>query len=201
MIKGMVERKIGAIVTIGSGATIVVPSHHLYAIYAANKAVVAPSVTGPNSQTIFHSEHSSELRMHSPTSSTPIDDLSVGGDPSPVHVHNPTTLVAVLPLQPGAVSSSMGPVFSVGLVGFTGGFGHVEGVYLSHDSESLTHPPRFSQKLFFGDDNFSEGSVNKNYLNIEVEKTLEVGETIGFDMDVCYSKVKNVIEGEIFNKT
>ncbi|KAI3720379.1 hypothetical protein L6452_21295 [Arctium lappa] len=36
----MVERKKGAIVNIGSGAAIVVPSHPLYAIYAASKAYV-----------------------------------------------------------------------------------------------------------------------------------------------------------------
>lgn len=38
VIKGMVKRKRGAIVNIGSGAAIVVPSHPLYAIYAATKA-------------------------------------------------------------------------------------------------------------------------------------------------------------------
>lgn len=36
----MVERKRGAIVNIGSGAAIVVPSHPLYAIYASSKAYV-----------------------------------------------------------------------------------------------------------------------------------------------------------------
>lgn len=38
MIEGMIKRKNGAIVNIGSGAAIVVPSHPLYAIYAASKA-------------------------------------------------------------------------------------------------------------------------------------------------------------------
>lgn len=38
VIEGMVGRKRGAIVNIGSGAAIVVPSHPLYAIYAASKA-------------------------------------------------------------------------------------------------------------------------------------------------------------------
>ncbi|GMH31095.1 hypothetical protein Nepgr_032938 [Nepenthes gracilis] len=38
VLAGMVERKRGAIVNIGSGAAIVVPSHPLYAIYAATKA-------------------------------------------------------------------------------------------------------------------------------------------------------------------
>lgn len=51
---------------------------------------------------------------------------------------------------------------------------------------SLTHPPGFSNKFFMGDDNFSYGSVKKNYLNIEAEKTLELGEKIGFNMDGCY---------------
>ncbi|KAL7607427.1 hypothetical protein Lser_V15G14631 [Lactuca serriola] len=40
VVEGMVERKRGAIVNIGSGAAIVVPSHPLYAIYAASKAYV-----------------------------------------------------------------------------------------------------------------------------------------------------------------
>ncbi|KAL8227464.1 hypothetical protein R6Q57_015048 [Mikania cordata] len=40
VIEGMVERKRGAIVNIGSGAAIVVPSHPLYAIYAASKAYI-----------------------------------------------------------------------------------------------------------------------------------------------------------------
>ncbi|XP_071707268.1 very-long-chain 3-oxoacyl-CoA reductase-like protein At1g24470 [Rutidosis leptorrhynchoides] len=41
VIKGMIERKRGgAIVSIGSGAAIVVPSHPLYAIYAASKAYI-----------------------------------------------------------------------------------------------------------------------------------------------------------------
>lgn len=38
VLKGMLTRKRGAIVNIGSGASIVVPSHPLYAIYAATKA-------------------------------------------------------------------------------------------------------------------------------------------------------------------
>ncbi|XP_076956727.1 very-long-chain 3-oxoacyl-CoA reductase-like protein At1g24470 [Bidens hawaiensis] len=40
VIGGMIERKRGAIVNIGSGAAIVVPSHPLYAIYAASKAYI-----------------------------------------------------------------------------------------------------------------------------------------------------------------
>lgn len=38
VLPGMIQRKRGAIVNIGSGAAIVVPSHPLYAIYAATKA-------------------------------------------------------------------------------------------------------------------------------------------------------------------
>ncbi|KAL6983809.1 Oxidoreductases acting on the CH-OH group of donors With NAD(+) or NADP(+) as acceptor [Sarracenia purpurea var. burkii] len=38
VLPGMIKRKKGAIVNIGSGAGIVVPSHPLYAIYAATKA-------------------------------------------------------------------------------------------------------------------------------------------------------------------
>lgn len=38
VMRGMVERRRGAIVNIGSGAGIVVPSHPLYAIYGATKA-------------------------------------------------------------------------------------------------------------------------------------------------------------------
>lgn len=42
---GMVERKRGVIVSIGSGAAIVVPSHPLYAIYAATKAYAPLSLS------------------------------------------------------------------------------------------------------------------------------------------------------------
>lgn len=38
VVPGMLQRKRGAIVNIGSGAAIVVPSHPLYTIYAATKA-------------------------------------------------------------------------------------------------------------------------------------------------------------------
>lgn len=38
VVQGMVARRRGAIVNIGSGASIVVPSHPLYAVYAATKA-------------------------------------------------------------------------------------------------------------------------------------------------------------------
>ncbi|KAM0962051.1 hypothetical protein ACFX13_021660 [Malus domestica] len=40
VVRGMVERKRGAIVNIGSGAGIVVPSHPLFTIYAATKSYV-----------------------------------------------------------------------------------------------------------------------------------------------------------------
>ncbi|XVE85219.1 hypothetical protein DITRI_Ditri17bG0074100 [Diplodiscus trichospermus] len=40
VLPGMLNRKRGAIVNIGSGASIVVPSHPLYAIYAATKAYI-----------------------------------------------------------------------------------------------------------------------------------------------------------------
>lgn len=38
VLPGMIKRKRGAVVSIGSGAAIVVPSHPLYAVYAATKA-------------------------------------------------------------------------------------------------------------------------------------------------------------------
>ncbi|XP_047332823.1 very-long-chain 3-oxoacyl-CoA reductase-like protein At1g24470 [Impatiens glandulifera] len=40
VLKGMMERKRGAIVNVGSGAAIVVPSHPLFAVYAATKAYI-----------------------------------------------------------------------------------------------------------------------------------------------------------------
>ncbi|KAF5746516.1 very-long-chain 3-oxoacyl-CoA reductase-like protein [Tripterygium wilfordii] len=40
VLPGMIERKRGAVVSIGSGAAIVVPSHPLYTIYAATKAYI-----------------------------------------------------------------------------------------------------------------------------------------------------------------
>ncbi|KAK1369159.1 very-long-chain 3-oxoacyl-CoA reductase-like protein [Heracleum sosnowskyi] len=40
VIQGMIKRRKGAIVSIGSAASVVVPSHPLYAIYAATKAYI-----------------------------------------------------------------------------------------------------------------------------------------------------------------
>ncbi|MED6119337.1 Very-long-chain 3-oxoacyl-CoA reductase-like protein [Stylosanthes scabra] len=40
VVVGMMERRRGAIVNIGSGASVVIPSHPLYSIYAASKAYV-----------------------------------------------------------------------------------------------------------------------------------------------------------------
>ncbi|KAL1825556.1 hypothetical protein DCAR_0313725 [Daucus carota subsp. sativus] len=40
VVKGMIKRRRGAIVNIGSAASVVVPSHPLYAIYAATKAYI-----------------------------------------------------------------------------------------------------------------------------------------------------------------
>ncbi|XP_077253070.1 very-long-chain 3-oxoacyl-CoA reductase 1-like isoform X2 [Tasmannia lanceolata] len=40
VLKGMIKRKKGAIVNIGSGSSIIVPSHPLYAVYSATKAYI-----------------------------------------------------------------------------------------------------------------------------------------------------------------
>ncbi|KAL4392481.1 hypothetical protein HN51_013955 [Arachis hypogaea] len=40
VVAGMMERRRGAIINIGSGASVVIPSHPLYSIYAASKAYV-----------------------------------------------------------------------------------------------------------------------------------------------------------------
>lgn len=45
VIEGMIRRRRGAIVNIGSAASVVVPSHPLYAIYAATKAYVLINLT------------------------------------------------------------------------------------------------------------------------------------------------------------
>lgn len=43
VLKGMVERKRGAIVNIGSGSSVVKPTQPLYAVYSATKAYVSSS--------------------------------------------------------------------------------------------------------------------------------------------------------------
>ncbi|GFY91486.1 beta-ketoacyl reductase 2 [Actinidia rufa] len=46
VLPGIIERRRGAIVSIGSGAASVVPSHPLYAIYAATKAAIDMQICG-----------------------------------------------------------------------------------------------------------------------------------------------------------
>ncbi|CAI9276967.1 unnamed protein product [Lactuca saligna] len=76
-------------------------------------------------------------------------------------------------------------------VGFSGGFGHMEGIDVLEDN--LTHPLGFSN--FMGGGNFSQGSFNNFSFLKEIQKTLDIGRSLGYNMDGCFDRVKEIVEG------
>ncbi|CAI9276603.1 unnamed protein product [Lactuca saligna] len=76
-------------------------------------------------------------------------------------------------------------------VGFSGGFGWVLGVVDSGDN--LLHPPRFSN--FRGYEGYSEKSFTNGYFLNEIQKTLDIGKAMGYNLDECYECVKEIVEG------
>ncbi|CAI9301815.1 unnamed protein product [Lactuca saligna] len=76
-------------------------------------------------------------------------------------------------------------------IGFSGGFGRVSGVVDSEDE--LTHPPGFSNCNSFvvcSDDSYNKGS----FLS-EIQKTMEMGKAMGYDLEGCYDLVKEIVKG------
>ncbi|CAI9292934.1 unnamed protein product [Lactuca saligna] len=87
--------------------------------------------------------------------------------------------------QEGKASRTKAPI------GFSGGFGRVSGVADSEDD--LTHPPGFSKCNSFGAG--SDNSINKGSFLTEIHKTLEMGKDMGYNLEGCYDRVKEIVEG------
>ncbi|CAI9276863.1 unnamed protein product [Lactuca saligna] len=147
---------------------------------------VASHVSVLGGQSVFESKQVPTSRLAAPS---PIAESPADGVVAP----------AFVPTGSHVASFSAIPSFSTRPNGFSGGFGHMEGVHFSEDS--LTHPSGFSNELFVRNDTISDGSVYRNCLLIEANKALELGEKIGFNMNECYSHIKSVIKGEVFNNT
>ena len=79
-------------------------------------------------------------------------------------------------------------------LGFSGGYGRVSGFNCSEDD--LSHPPGFSnQRVSFSGNNQSiSGGIEKNnsFLN-ELQKTIAVGESLGYNMDGCMDRVTKIL--------
>ncbi|CAI9285649.1 unnamed protein product [Lactuca saligna] len=76
-------------------------------------------------------------------------------------------------------------------VGFYGGFCRVFGIIDLEDN--LSHPPSFSN--FNGNDGFSEKSYNNYSFFSEIQNTLEMGKAMGYNLDGCFDRVKEIVEG------
>ncbi|CAH1453383.1 unnamed protein product [Lactuca virosa] len=76
-------------------------------------------------------------------------------------------------------------------IGFSGGFGRVSGVVDSEDE--LTHPLGFSNCNRFVA--CSDNSYNKGSFLSEIQKTLEMGKAMGYNLEGCYDRVKEIVEG------
>lgn len=62
------------------------------------------------------------------------------------------------------------------------------------DSEDkLTHPPGFSNLNNL--DGSSDTSCNKRSFLCEIQKTLDIGKAIGYNLEGCYDRVKELVEG------
>lgn len=84
-------------------------------------------------------------------------------------------------------------------VGFSGGYdGRVSGINVSEDD--LSHPPGFSKQCysFMGDNHFvSEGHQKSNSCFIELKKTIDMGTSLGYNMEGCLDRVKDVLQGHV----
>lgn len=118
------------------------------------------------------------------------------------------TVVSVLPLpskvysEPISVCTPVNdlkqhrPENSEAPLGFSGGFGKLSRVQDSE--EDLSHPPGFSDPChsnFGGNQNISDASFNNQSFLIELKKTMDMGESMGYVMEGCFERVKEIIEG------
>ena len=86
-------------------------------------------------------------------------------------------------------------------MGFSGGFGRVLGINCSEDNHSL--PLGFSNQCFsfLGNNQSVSDGVNKNnsFLN-ELQKTIEMEESVGYNMDGCMDYVTQILKRHIKTK-
>lgn len=76
--------------------------------------------------------------------------------------------------------------------GFFGGFGRVSDIVDSEDN--LTHPPCFSNWNKF--DGCSDKSYNNGSFFIDIQKNLDIGKAMGYNLDECFKRVKEIVEGK-----
>ncbi|CAI9285239.1 unnamed protein product [Lactuca saligna] len=78
-------------------------------------------------------------------------------------------------------------------IGFSGGFGLLSGIVDSEDN--LTHPPGFSNCNSL--DGCLSNSYNKGSFLSEIQKkkTLVMGKAMGYNLEGCYDRVKELVEG------
>ncbi|CAI9283168.1 unnamed protein product [Lactuca saligna] len=76
-------------------------------------------------------------------------------------------------------------------IGFSGGFGRLSGIVDSEDN--LTHLPGFSNGNNLA--GCSGASYNKGSFLSEMQKTMKMGKAMGYDLEGCNDRVKEIVEG------
>lgn len=79
-------------------------------------------------------------------------------------------------------------------IGFLGRFSRMLGIQST--KESLSYPPRFSNRFHGDKELFSEGSFNINSNVVKSNKTIKMGELVGYNIDSFFVKIKSIIQGE-----
>ncbi|CAI9278084.1 unnamed protein product [Lactuca saligna] len=83
-------------------------------------------------------------------------------------------------------------------MGASGGYG--QGLEINSSEEDLSHPPGFSNQCFsFSENNQSNtGGIEKNNSFLEeLQKTIAVGEALGYNMDGCMDHVIEILQGHV----
>ncbi|CAI9279869.1 unnamed protein product [Lactuca saligna] len=76
-------------------------------------------------------------------------------------------------------------------IGFSGSFGRLSSIVDSEDN--LTHPQGFSNSNNLA--GCLDASYNKGSFLCEIQKTMEMGKAMGYDLEGCYDRVKEIVEG------
>lgn len=59
--------------------------------------------------------------------------------------------------------------------------------------KSLSHPPGFSNYMGF-EENGNATSMKHSFV-VQIQKTLDICRAMGFNMDDCFDRVKEVVQG------